>query len=97
MSPRSCGTAVEDACLGNILFLFKVSLGFVEGLNNKIGYLYHRLLIAEFAAYWTATQKSDLLRFHCRFPRKTLSGLLCGASSWRSRRLVLHFSRSPQP
>ncbi len=42
MSPQSCSMAVEDACLGTILFLFKVSLGFVEGLNNEIGYLYHR-------------------------------------------------------
>ncbi len=39
-------------------FLFKVSLGFVEGLNNKIGYLYHRLLVAQLAAYGAATQKS---------------------------------------
>ncbi len=86
MSPQSCGMAVEDD-------------GFVEGLNNKIGYLYHRLLVAEFAAYRTATQKSDLLRFH--FIADSLAkpsvvfraGLLLGVQ----RPLVLHFSRSSQP
>ncbi len=51
MSPQSCGMAVEDD-------------GFVEGLNNKIGYLYHRLLVAEFCPHTGQRHRS---RTSCAF------------------------------
>jgi hypothetical protein len=43
--------------------------------------LYHRLLVAEFAAYGAATQKSDLVRFHCRFPDMLWFTGPCGPTS----------------
>jgi hypothetical protein len=57
-------TGSKDSLIDNAIADLLERAAIVRGRFHRAD-LYHRLLVAEFAAYWAPTQKSDLVRFHC--------------------------------